>query len=132
LAERLRELARSYCHHYVICVRKVLADDTLLSAASPRGHGPEEDSYALSFISYQRPDDRAGFDGFAQLLSDAMTRLFDARPHWGKVCPIDAEEAQRLYPGLDRWREVTQEFDRERVFLNGWLRGVLLEEDSAQ
>jgi FAD/FMN-containing dehydrogenase len=125
MEDRLRELAGSYCHHYVICVRKVLADDTLLSAASPRGDEPEQDSYALSFISYQRPDDRAGFDGFAVLLSDAMTRLFDARPHWGKVCPIEAREAERLYPGLARWREVAKEFDRDGAFLNPWLRGVL-------
>ncbi len=131
-AERLRGLAGSYCHHYVICVRKVLADDTLLSAASPRGDELEEDTYALSFISYQRPDDRAGFFAFAELLAESMSRLYDARPHWGKVCPIEPGEVERLYPGLARWDEVARKYDSERLFLNEWLRGVLVGEGPDQ
>jgi hypothetical protein len=47
MSESLAGLHDQYCHHYPVCVRRVLPDDTLISMASGEG----EDWYALSFIS---------------------------------------------------------------------------------
>jgi FAD/FMN-containing dehydrogenase len=120
LAELPPGLAGSYCHHYPICVRKVLEDDTLISMAA--GEGPH---YAISLISYQRPADFASFRTMASFMADAMGRLFEARPHWGKVCPLSAETAGRLYPRLERFRETCRRFDPDGVFLNDWVARTL-------
>jgi hypothetical protein len=111
----------TYTHHYPVCVRRVMPDDTLLSMASGEG----EDFYALSFISYALPRERAGFFRFARLLAECMTALFDARCHWGKVCPSSASDIRRLYPRLASFRSVCRQFDPRGQFQNDWLRELL-------
>src|SRR5690606_20107891 len=101
LAERVRSLEGSYCHPCVVCVRKVLADDSAISMAGPRRGGvgssdEEEANYALSFISYHSPEERQGFYDFAQVLCEAMAQLVEGRPHWGKFCPLDRAAVERL------------------------------------
>ncbi len=125
LDEALRTQLGEYTHHYPICVRKVLPDATLISMAS----GHDEPYYAVSFISYSRVGDRIGFLGFARFLARATALLFDARPHWGKVCPIDAELAQRLYPGLPEFRDACERADSGGIFRNAWARELLFHED---
>ena len=49
----VEKLRGTYCQHYPICIRKVLADDTLISMA-----GGGENWYAISFISYAVPSER--------------------------------------------------------------------------
>ena len=109
-----------YTHHYPICVRRVLVDDTLISMAS----GGDEPHYSLSFVSYDRPRERAGFFRFAAVLADTTSRLFAARPHWGKYCPIDTAAAERLYPQLPMFRQVCDEMDKDGVFRNEWVKGL--------
>ncbi len=92
----------TYTHHYPICVRRVLPDDTLISMAS----GGDEPYYAISLLSYARPNDRQGFLTFADVLCRTLGALYSARPHWGKVCPLTPAEAVRLYPHLPRFREI--------------------------
>jgi hypothetical protein len=97
-----------YTHHYAICVRKVLADETLISMSSGRSEANPsgEASYAISLISYARPAARAGYFRFTDELARSMVERFDARPHWGKCCPLTAAEAERLYPRLAEFREI--------------------------
>jgi len=121
LLRELDERRGSYTHHYPICVRRVLADDTMLSMAS----GVGEPYYAVSFISYDRPEHRRGFLELAEFLSRSMGALFGARPHWGKICPVTAEEVVRLYPELSGFRAVCAAFDPAGVFRNDWLDRVL-------
>jgi hypothetical protein len=111
----------SYIHHYAICIRKVLPDDTLISMAS----GGEEPWYALSLISYARPRERAGFLAMATYISQEMAERFDGRPHWGKVCPLDAQQVARLYPERGRFEEICRRLDAEGSFRNAWLTGLL-------
>ena len=116
------ETARgSYTHHYAICVRRVLPDDTLISMAS----GGDEPHYAISFISYALPHERQGFFRFAEFLARSMGSLFDARCHWGKVCPHTAAEIERLYPHAPRFREICDRYDPAGVFRNEWIVGLL-------
>jgi hypothetical protein len=109
----------TFTHHYPICVRKVLADDTLISPAS----STEEPYYAVSFITYVEP--RAPFRALADFLGRSMARLFGARPHWGKYCPLDTEEVERLYPHLDEFRRICRQRDPGGVFRNSFVTRVL-------
>jgi len=121
MGQELAGLHDRYCHHYPICVRRVLSDDTLISMASGAG----EDWYALSFICYERPQQRAGFFLFAGFMARSMSRLFHARPHWGKVCPLDPEELTSLYPRLDDFRAICRTLDPDGVFQNRWTAALL-------
>jgi hypothetical protein len=111
----------TYTHHYPICIRRVLPDDTLISMSA----GNTEPCYAISFISYERRGDRAAFMAFSRVLCRLLGDLFDARPHWGKVCPLTSAEAAALYPALPKFREVCREFDSGGVFRNEWVERVL-------
>lgn len=125
LLTELEERCGSYTHHYPICVRRVLPDDTLISMTS----GIDEPSYALSFISYAKPTERDSFLAFAGFLSKSMVALFRARPHWGKVCPLTAEQASELCPHLTQFREVCAAVDPEGVFRNGWVQRILFADE---
>ena len=121
-----------YCHHYPICVRRILADDTLISMASPQADNhsanDQEDWYAISLISYELPSRRAGFFRFAEFLASSMQARFGARCHWGKYNPLDRSANEQLYPRLQEFRDVAQRFDPQRRFANDWLSEVLLED----
>jgi hypothetical protein len=93
--------------------------------------GGEESHYALSFISYARPDERESFFAFAEVLCHTMAALFDARPHWEKVCPLTATEANWLYPRLPEFRAVCESIDPSGTFRNEWVDRVLFAPDSA-
>ena len=121
MTESLTSLHGKYCHHYPICVRRVLSDDTLVSMASGEG----EEWYAMSFISYARPEERAGFFLFASFMALSMSRLFGARPHWGKVCPLTAGELVSLYPRLDLFRNIAHSLDPAGAFHNHWTAALL-------
>ncbi len=120
--------ADRYTHHYPVCVRRVLADETLISATS----GGAEDFYALSLISYACPAQRASFFGFCDSVAASLTATFGARCHWGKYCPTPAAEIQQLYPRLPEFAAVCERFDPERRFANDWLQQLLLDPDAAQ
>jgi hypothetical protein len=127
LLTQIEDRCGSYTHHYPICIRRVLPDDTLLSMTS----GAAESYYALSFISYARPAERQGFLAFAEVLCRALGALIGARPHWGKVCPLTAAEAARLYPQLPQFREVCRQIDPRSAFRNAWLDRTLFSDTPA-
>jgi FAD/FMN-containing dehydrogenase len=128
LTDQLDDLAETYTHHYAICVRQVLRDDTLISMTSGAG----EPSYAISLISYARPDERGSFLALADFLTRSMTRLFAARPHWGKVCPLSPDEAEVLYPRLAEFRAICRRYDPAGVFQNRWTRPLLWQQPSRE
>ncbi|MBS0202213.1 MAG: FAD-binding protein [Planctomycetes bacterium] len=119
--ERLTALRGLYGHHYPICVRRVCVDDTLISMSS----GGEQDWYAISLISYAKPRDRQGFLQAMDFLATTMKRKFGARPHWGKYCPLSAEELIELYPRFGAFREICEMRDPTGVFRNNWIRTLI-------
>tara|TARA_E500000081_G_scaffold137594_1_gene152371 strand:- start:1780 stop:2325 length:546 start_codon:yes stop_codon:yes gene_type:complete len=125
MQEDLAGLQNQYCQHYPICVRRVLPDDTLISMAS----GEDQDWYAISFISYAKPKRRAGFDLFSRFMARSMSQLFQARPHWGKISPIEASELTDLYPKFDTFRTVSKTLDPQGVFQNKWTTALLDADD---
>lgn len=114
----LSELRGTYVHHYPICVRRVLPDDTLISMSSCHGIEPE-DWYAISLITYTEP--REPFERVASLIATVLARDFGARLHWGKWFPPRGSNIGAHYPGLSPFRKVRDEFDHGGVFRNAFL-----------
>lgn len=112
--DAVQNLRGRYVHHYPICIRKVLPDDTLISMAS----GGDQPWYAISFISYVRPQARQSFFNFANVLARTTSALFGARPHWGKINPLDATRCRELYPRFDEFCRIRAEIDPDGRFLN--------------
>src|SRR5262249_14532694 len=94
MLDELLEMRETFTHHYPITFRRVLPDDALISMSG----GASEPYYAISFITYSEPRD--SFLQLASFLARSMTRLFEARLHWGKFFPPDNLELERLYPHL--------------------------------
>jgi FAD/FMN-containing dehydrogenase len=118
--DQFRSIRGRYCHHYPICIRRVLADDTLISMTA----GDEGAWYAISLISYARPVDRDGFQQVARFLAETMAAQFGARPHWGKWCPLSAETLISLYPQFEDFRTACVSRDSQGVFRNTWLSSL--------
>ena len=116
--------AGRYTHHYPICVRRVLADDMLISMTS----GGDEDFYALSFITYESPDRREGFFRFAELLSAIMFHRFNARCHWGKYTPYHYAQIAKNYPELKQFQDRCRQFDSAGRFQNAWVKSTIFGE----
>ncbi|RLS52670.1 MAG: FAD-binding protein [Planctomycetota bacterium] len=119
--EALEALRGTYCHHYPICVRRVLADDTLISMAA----GKETIWYTISLISYARPTDRQGFQLVATYLMKTMADKFQARPHWGKWLSLPPQSLVSLYPHFPTFRDTCQSRDPAGVFRNAWLSSLM-------
>jgi hypothetical protein len=142
-ASDLIHIRGSYCHHYPICVRKILADDTLISMASCSGHCGETDDrrkaniasgesgcwYSITLTNYQKGKDRESFEQVVSFLARNMAIRFSARPHWGKLCPLEPTQLSKLYPAFERFRKVCMQQDPNQVFSNRWT-SQLLSEDS--
>jgi FAD/FMN-containing dehydrogenase len=138
-AEIPEVLRGRYCHHYPICVRKILPDNTLISMASNAGIPPNSESnvtykagllcdaawYSITLTNYDRGQRRISFEQLAIFLSESMRRLFDARPHWGKLCSLPTDSLQSLYPAFDDFRQVCEQADPEGVFRNPWTTNLL-------
>jgi len=119
LLDSLSSIKGRFTHHYPICFRRILPDDTLISMAS----GTSEDWYAISFITYQEPRDE--FHALATFLANSMFELFQARIHWGKWFPQNSEQLNQLYPKMDRFRDVCSRYDPNGVFRNRFVEEKL-------
>jgi hypothetical protein len=114
--ERIRGV---FTHHYPVCTRRVLPDQSMLAMSC----GGDEPWYAFSIITLQEPRD--GFLAMADYLARSMGQLFGARPHWGKYFPLGEEAVRSLYPRLDEFDEVCRRFDPQGVFQNDFTRRIL-------
>ena len=119
LLDSLSSIKGRFTHHYPICFRRVMPDDTLISMAS----GASEDWYAISFITYQEPRDE--FQALATFLANSMFELFQARIHWGKWFPQNSEQLNQLYPKIDTFRDVCYRHDPNGVFRNRFVEEKL-------
>ena len=125
LWEQAETLRGTYTHHYPICIRRVEADDTLLSMSSPldaESNDPE-DWYAVSFITYVEPRD--AFFAAIRVLALCAIQMFDARLHWGKHLPVSANDVAHLFPQLERFREICSQVDKLGVFRNEFVNRLL-------
>jgi FAD/FMN-containing dehydrogenase len=58
---------------------------------------------------------------------EAIFRNHQGRPHWGKIHFLSAKELKDLYPMWDNFLEIRERLDPNQVFLNSYLRQILLE-----
>lgn len=56
---------------------------------------------------------------------EAVFSRFGGRPHWGKMHTLEAAQLSALYPQWNRFAELRNRFDRERIFANAHLNTVL-------
>ena len=116
LYDSAASISGCFTHHYPICIRRIVPDDTLISMTS----GGDQDWYAISFITYNEPRD--DFFQLATFLAATMTRLFHARIHWGKWFPLKAGDVEVEYPDIELFRDVCRQFDPNRVFANDFVK----------
>jgi L-gulono-1,4-lactone dehydrogenase len=121
LYDELMRQADTYVQHYPFFFRRILRDDTLISMAS----GDHAPYYSISVFTYLPPEKRQHYYAFCSWLARAMTALLDARLHWGKHFPLSVAEVERLYPDLERFRQLCQATDANGVFRNDYTRRVL-------
>ncbi|MGB0597497.1 MAG: D-arabinono-1,4-lactone oxidase [Rubripirellula sp.] len=132
----LSELRGTYCHHYPICVRRILPDETLISMAcgltpiSSDSNGAnkdglvDEDWYSITLTNYHSKTDLAAFERLSEFLANSMSKLFAARPHWGKLCPLPADQLRTLYPNFERFAAICTASDPNGFFANGWTESL--------
>ena len=119
-------LRGNYCHHYPICVRKILPDATLMSMASTQGCEDATSAwYSITLTNYYQGSRRQQFELFATFLAKSMARLFGARPHWGKLCPLTAPELWELYPAFRTFCNLRAEMDPDDTFTNDWTAALM-------
>ncbi|MEM6471189.1 MAG: D-arabinono-1,4-lactone oxidase [Planctomycetota bacterium] len=121
----LRALAGAYCHHYPICVRRVLVDATMISMTCEAEDEQSDDWYSISLINYHSLKESLSFERISKLIARSMADLFGARPHWGKVCPLPTSSLRELYPRFDEFKAVCQSKDPDGLFRNAWVNDLL-------
>jgi FAD/FMN-containing dehydrogenase len=114
-------LRGTWTHHYPICVRRVVADDTLLSMAS--ANDSHDDWYAISLVTYVEP--REPFLRVATLIARGLLHEWGGRVHWGKWNPLTGAELATVYPHLPQFRAIARRFDPDGVFVNAEVRARL-------
>ncbi len=119
LLDDFQALRGRFTHHYPVCFRRVLRDDTLISMAS----GDREAWYSISLVTYVEPRD--SFYEMASFLAKSMCVLFKARIHWGKWFPLEASDVEAVYPRLDVFRAIASSFDPNGVFQNRFTERVV-------
>ncbi len=129
LENDLNEVSGTYCHHFPICVRKVLQDDTLISMASPADSAFRDESheawYAITFTSFARNSDREPFEKLGRFLTKSMAAIFGARPHWGKLVDLQPDKLRALYPQFEVYQQFCQTYDPHGHFQNDWTSELL-------
>lgn len=120
LGEEILRHRGTFTPHYPVTFRKVLPDAALIAPSAG-----DEPYYAISFITYVEP--REPFLALASFLARAMTRLFQARLHWGKYFPLD----EAAYPELPAFRAHCRRVDPHGVFRNAFTERVLFGNDAS-
>jgi FAD/FMN-containing dehydrogenase len=119
LYESAQGLSGRFTHHYPICFRRVLPDDTLISMTA----GAIEDWYAISLITYVQPRDN--FQAVAEFLARSLFILFQARIHWGKWFPLTQKEVTQQYRRLEEFRAIRDRCDPNGLFRNQFIEDKL-------
>ncbi len=119
LEQSLTKIKNSYTHHYPICFRRILADETMISMSS----GDHEEWYSISLITYVEPRER--FFRIVTFLAKYLVESQEARIHWGKWFPLDSEQTEKCYSRLTEFHDVCQRYDRQGVFRNTFVNKVV-------
>ena len=138
MKDTMGAIAGTYCHHYPICIRKILSDDTLLSMASPSkgiklpmvgesisAEQAKEHWYSITLSNFEGLQNTGAFHRVCEFLTRSTSKLFGVRPHWGKLCPLTPSELRELYPRFVEFQQVAKAFDPNGSFRNRWTDELL-------
>ncbi len=95
-------------------VRFTGPDDVWLSTSY------ERESAYIAIHQFHRRSHEEYFAAFWNILRD-----YEARPHWGKMHQLGADELRAVYPRFDEFVEVRDRLDPGRTFANPYLNRVL-------
>lgn len=101
--------------HFPIEVRTHKGESGMLSPTQG------EDCAVLSFHVYKGIDSEPLFDWLYEYM-----KKWQGRPHWGKVNKLNANELHALYPDLNYFLEIRQQYDPDNIFMNSWLEEKFL------
>ncbi len=101
--------------HFPIEYRFVKGDDIPLSPCYGR------DSVCISLHMFQGMPYERYFEGGGRIF-----RRYGGRPHWGKMHSLTARNLAELYPKWNDFRRVREELDPKGVFLNEYLKSLLV------
>ena len=106
MADALKKIAGTYCHHYPICVRKILADDTLVSMASPScpsldsiiddetsSEHASEHWYSITLSNFETLKHRRAFESVCGFLTRSMS-------NWSMNSPWGASVSSAMNSGV--------------------------------
>ena len=100
---------KGYLLNFPVEVRFTKGDDVPLSTAFGR------DSAYIAVHIYKGMECEPFFRDVEDIL-----RVYDARPHWGKMHYRDAEELSKLYPRWDEFIALRNQLDPQRTFSNAY------------
>jgi alditol oxidase len=102
-------------HLFITELRTIAADDLWMSTAYRRP------SMAIHFT--WKPEWAAVKPLLPQI--EAKLAPFDARPHWGKLFTMKAQQIRPLYPKASPFEELAAQYDGHGKFRNSFLETVL-------
>ena len=113
---RMRRLGPKIAHLLQTCeLRTISADDLWLS--------PTYDVDAIA-VHWTWLRDVPGVTAVLPLIEEALLPL-GARPHWGKVFTVGAEDLEKAYPRMDDFRRLRATHDPQGKFDNDFLRRTI-------
>jgi len=115
--QALRALGETIAPLLLVCELRSIAADSLW--LSPHY---ERDSASIHFTWRRRP---AQVEPIVREIETILSP-FGARPHWGKVFTADAGAIAPLYPRMADFRTLRDRLDPAGVFVNDWMRGVVV------
>jgi FAD/FMN-containing dehydrogenase len=80
----------------------------------------QRDSVTISVHQYYKQD---ASELFAQC--EKIFKLYDARPHWGKMHTAEAKDLSRLYPRFDAFRDLRRRLDPNGRFLTPYFAKLM-------
>jgi FAD/FMN-containing dehydrogenase len=100
-----------------VLYRPIAGDDAWLSNAYKR------DIVAITIHQHATLPYQEYFDDIEKIL-----QAYGGRPHWGKKHSLKAAQLRPLYPMWQQFQELRKEFDPHGIFLNSYLKELLIEE----
>jgi FAD-linked oxidoreductase len=118
LKDALREIRATieinkYNVHFPLEVRTVKADSIWLSPSYKR-----ESAY-IAFHMYKGMEYEKYFHDMEELM-----KKYEGRPHWGKMHNRKKEDLLGLYPKLQDFLKIREEYDPNNIFINDYLHEI--------
>lgn len=100
--------------HFPVEVRFVKKDDIYMSPCY------NQDVCFINIVSYRPYDTFIPFESYFKYYEELMMSV-GGKPHWAKAHSLTAADIEKMYPKINKFREVCQKLDPHGMFHNGYL-----------